>query len=131
MTAVAKKKTGKRKRRGKKCRHPCECGWRVRWTTRFRRDAVEMGLWESVKKELKDIEKRLRDPGARPKMLKLLREYCPYEVVYRRRRYPACRIYVGRQTARALLVIREDLCRVWFVSLRRAAKKYRRLVERP
>lgn len=39
-------------------------------------------------------------------------------------------MYVGRQTARALLVVREDICRVWFVALRRAAKKYKSLTER-
>ena len=114
----------------KRCRHPCECGWRIRWTARFRREAQEMGVWSSIKYELKDIEKRLRHPSKRGGALRLLREYCPYEVVFRRRRYPACRIYVGKRTARAILVIREDLCRVWFVSLRKASKEYKRLTER-
>lgn len=120
----------RKRRRGKKCRHPCECGWRVNWTKSFRVRAQEMGLWDSIRGELKDLEKRLRDPRKRAEILRLLKEYCPYEVVFRHRRYPACRMYVGKRTARAILVIREELCRVWFVSLRKAAKKYRRLTER-
>ena len=100
------------------------------WTARFRKQAQQMGLWESIKRELRDIERRLRNPTMREEALRLLREYCPYEVIYNRRRYSGCRIYVGRQTARALLVVREDICRVWFVSLRRAAKKYKHLTER-
>ena len=121
---------GKRKKHRTKCRHPCECGWRVNWTARFRRQAQAMGLWPGLRRELKDIEKRLRNPRTRANTLRMLREYCPYEVVYNRRRYQGCRMYVGRQTARALLVVREDICRVWFVSLRKAAKKYKSLTER-
>ncbi len=120
----------KKRKRGKKCRHPCACGWRVNWTARFRRQAQAMGLWPGLRRELRDLEKRLNDPKTRADTLRMLREYCPYEVVYNRRRYPGCRMYVGRQTARALLVVREDICRVWFVSLRRAAKKYKSLTER-
>jgi len=70
------------------------------------------GLDARLRRELRDIEKRLRNPETRANTLRMLKEYCPYEVVYNRRRYPGCRMYVGRQTARALLVVREDICRV-------------------
>jgi len=76
----------RKKRRGK-CRTPCECGWRVNWTARFRRQAQAVGLWPGLRKELRDIGKRLRNPETRADTLRMLREYCPYEVVYSRRRY--------------------------------------------
>ncbi|MCE4599500.1 MAG: hypothetical protein F7C81_04815 [Desulfurococcales archaeon] len=55
-------KRRKAKRGEKHCRHPCECGWRVSWTARFRRQAQAMGLWPGLRRELRDIEKRLRNP---------------------------------------------------------------------
>ena len=111
----------------KRCRHPCECGWRIRWTARFRREAQEMGVWSSIKYELKDIEKRLRNPQTRDAMLEWLEsQYSPYDVVYKHRRFTGRRIYVGRQTARAIYVVRRDICRVWFVAIRPARKKYKR-----
>ncbi|MEB3780304.1 MAG: hypothetical protein GSR85_08770 [Desulfurococcales archaeon] len=111
-------KRRKAKRREKHCRHPCECGWRVSWTREFRHRAQEMGLWESIRQELRDLEKRLRDPGERDRALKLLLSqpvvsYYPY----RGKRYMVRRIYFGRQTARAGFVIRQDICRVWLIAL--------------
>ncbi|MEB3779113.1 MAG: hypothetical protein GSR85_02615 [Desulfurococcales archaeon] len=119
-------KRQKAKRRKKRCHHPCDCGWRVNWTREFRLAAREMGLWGDVKMELRDLEKRLRSPDTRDDVLAWLEsQYSPYEVVYKRRRFPGHRIYVGRQTARAVYVIRKDICRVWFTALVPVRKKYR------
>ncbi len=90
-----------------------------------------MGLWRSVRAELKDIEKRLRSDYTRDETLAWLEsQYSPYEVVYKRRKFIGRRIYVGRQTARAVYVVRRDICRVWFVAIVPARKKYRHLTIR-
>ena len=106
---------GKRRRRTS---HPCEAGWRVNWTQEFRRAAQAHGIWEDVKKELKDLEKRLRDTKLRAETLRLLLSqpvvaYYPYKG----KRYPLRRLYIGKRTARAGFVVRRDICRVWFVAL--------------
>ena len=106
------------RRKRKRVKHPCEVGWRVRWTKEFRLTAREMGIWRTVKAKIKDIEKRLRDPRYRRATLKQLKsEFSPYIVTFRRRRYVGYRMYFGKQTARGIYVVREDICRVWFVSL--------------
>ena len=98
----------RKRRRGKKCRHPCECGWRVNWTKAFRVRAQEMGLWNNIRGELKDLEKRLRDINTRSKALLFLESqpvvaYYPFQG----KRYLIRRIYFGRQTARLDLLLEE------------------------
>ena len=108
-------------RRGRRStRHPCEAGWRVNWAPEFRRAAQALGIWEDVRRELKDLERQLRDPKLRGKALaKLRRSPIVVEVYVKKLRkwYPARRYYFGRQTARGFYVLREDICRVWFVHL--------------
>jgi len=106
-----------RKRR-KRRRHPCEAGWRVNWTAEFRKAAQALGIWEDTKRELRDLERQLRGPRLRDSALQKLRKqpvvaYYPYGG----RRYPIRRLYIGKRTARAGFVLREDICRVWFVAL--------------
>ena len=101
-------------------RDPCSAGWRVRWTARFRVEAKRLGIWESVRRELRDLERRLRDPQLRDKTLQMLHSQPVIGYVYIRKlgaRYPLRRYYFGRQTARGFFVILEQLCRVWFVDL--------------
>ncbi len=109
-----------RKRRRRRAGHPCKTGWRVRWTATFRLAARGLGIWEDVKKELKDLERRLRDPRLREETLRLLRGNPVVVEVYvkkLRKWYPARRYYFGKQTARGFYILREDICRVWFVAL--------------
>jgi hypothetical protein len=75
-------------------------------------------VWEDVKRELKDLERRLRDPKLRREALRLLlsQPVVAY-YTYKGRRYLLRRLYVGRRTARAGFVVRRDICRVWFVAL--------------
>ena len=61
MAGVRRERKKKRRKRGR----PCECGWRVDWTARFRRQAQAMVLWPGLRRELRDIEKRLNNPEAR------------------------------------------------------------------
>ena len=99
---------GKRKRRGKRCRHPCECGWRVRWTASARLSARSLGIW------------RLRDEKLRDEALRrLLSEPVVADVYVKRlgRSFPARRYYFGKATARGLYVVRTDTCRVRFVAV--------------
>ena len=106
--------------RGQRCHHPCDCGWRVRWTARFRLGAQSMGIWDSVRAELKDIEKRLRDEKRRDEVLRrLLSEPVVADVYVKRlgKTFPARRYYFGRATARGFYVVRSEICRVWFVAL--------------
>jgi hypothetical protein len=122
---------GKRKKRGKKkCPHPCECGWRVRWTASARLGARALGVWESVKAELKDIEKRLRDEALRGEALAHLLSQPVVAHVYvkkLRKTFQARRYYFGRATARGLYVVRTEICRVWFVAvLPRTDSTYKR-----
>ena len=73
-----------------------------------------------MKKELRDLERRLCDPALRGEALRLLRGNPVVVEVYvkkSRKWYPARRYYFGRQTARGFYVLREDICRVWFVAL--------------
>ncbi|RUM47491.1 MAG: hypothetical protein DSY37_02230 [Hyperthermus sp.] len=110
---------GKRREK-ERDRHPCAAGWRVRWTREFRRAAQQLGIWDDVKRELRDLEKRLRDPALRGKALRLLRGNPVVVEIYvkkLRKWYPARRYYFGRQTARGFYVLREDICRLWFVAL--------------
>lgn len=105
----------RRKRRERRTGHPCEQGWRVNWAPEFRRAAQALGIWEDVKKELKDLEKQLRDPKLRDKVLMRLKANpVVAEIFIKRLRewYPARRYYFGRQTARGFYVLREDFCRV-------------------
>ena len=123
---------GKRRNRKKRkqCRHPCECGWRVRWTASARLGARSLGIWESVKAELKDLEKRLRDDRLRDEALeRLLSEPVVADVYVKRlrRSFPARRYYFGKATARGFYVVRTDICRVWFVAvLPRTDSTYKR-----
>jgi len=113
--ARKKRKKGKRRRR---CKHPCDCGWKVNWTAEFRIRARELGIWGDVRSELRDLEGRLRDPALRSEALEFLMSqpvvaYYPFGG----KRYLVRRMYFGRQTARAGFVVRSDICRVWFVAL--------------
>ncbi len=110
----------KGKRRGRKrrkqCKHPCECGWRVNWTAEFRRRAQELGVWEDIRRELKDLEKRLRSREERQATLDFLIlqpivGYYPYHW----KRYNARRMRLGGY--RLFYVVRQDICRVWFVEI--------------
>ncbi len=108
---MAKKR---KKRRRKRSKHPCELGWRVRWTEEFRHDAVRLGLWRDVKRLLKELERSIRDGKG---LRELLGNPVIGYTVHRRRRYELRRMYVGKRTARAFYVVRMDICRVWFVRL--------------
>ena len=88
-----------------------------------------MGIWRTVKAEIKDIERRLNDPRHRKDtLMRLKSEWAPFTITYRRRRFPGHRRYFGRQTARGIYVVREDICRVWFVAIVPAdeKRKYKR-----
>ena len=121
---------GQKRKRGKKCKHPCECGWRVRWTASVRLGARSLGIWESVKAELKDLEKRLRDDKFRDEALRrLLSEPVVADVHVKKlgRSFPTRRYYFGKATARGFYVVRTDICRVWFVAvLPRTDSTYKR-----
>ena len=107
---------GRRKRRGRSC----EAGWRVNWSAEFRRAAQALGIWEDAKRELRELERQLRDERLRGKVLEKLRRSPVVAEIYvkkLRRWYPARRYYFGRRTARGFYVLREDICRVWFVYL--------------
>ena len=44
----------------------------MNWTKEFRLAAREMGIWDSVRRELRDLERRLRDPRERDRALSML-----------------------------------------------------------
>ena len=104
------------RRRGSVGRNPCASGWRVNWTAEFRRAAQVLGIWEDVRRELKDLEKRLRDPELREKTLaELNRNPIVGYYHFAGKRYSVRRYYFGKRTARGFYVVRSDICRVWFV----------------
>jgi len=112
--------TGKRRKRRRKCGHPCECGWRARWTAEFRLGSRLLGIWDSVRRELRDLDKRLRDPATRDETLSgLLAEPVVADVYVKKlgQSFPARRRYFGKKTARGLFIVRHDICRVWFVAI--------------
>lgn len=101
----------------------------MNWTKEFRLAAREMGIWDSVRRELRDLERRLRDPRERDRVLSMLESQPEVGyITFKGRIYRVRRMYFGRGTARAGFVIRRDICRrVWFVALRpRSNGTYRR-----
>ncbi len=114
------------KGRNRRVKHPCELGWRVRWTARFRRRGRELGIWGDVRRELKDIERRLRCMLEHTLGWLKSMPVIGY-VIYKGKRYAVRRMYFGKRTARGFYVVREDICRVWFVVLTaRTNSTYRR-----
>lgn len=107
-------------RGNRKTSHPCDRGWRVRWTAEFRREAIRLGLWRSVHRELNDMNRRLRKPVSRDKLLlDLMKNSIVADVYIKKLKewFPTRRIYFGRRTSRGLFIIRDDICRVWFVTI--------------
>jgi len=127
------KRLAKRKKRYR-TRHPCDKGWRVRWTAKFRRQAKSLGIWKSVRFELKDLERKLSSPESMSKTLQsLLAKPVVLDVYVKslRKWFPARRYYFGKKTARGFFVVQMDICRVWFVSIKpRTSKTYKKKSER-
>lgn len=48
-----------RRRRKRRVKHPCELGWRIRWSRVFRLYFKGLSIWSEVKSRLKDIERDL------------------------------------------------------------------------
>jgi len=106
------------RRKKRRCRTPCECGWRANRIQVFRHAAQEIVIWDDVKRELRDLDSQLRDPRFREQALSGLRArpivgYYPYHG----KRYMVRSRYFGRETARGFYVVRGDICRVWFVNM--------------
>ena len=120
---------GKRRgsKRVRKTEHPCELGWRVKWSKDFRLVAKKLGLWKDVRMELRDIERRLRSNFR--ETIRWLRSHPKvFYTVHKGRKYYVRRVKIGR--FRLGYVIREDICRVWFVALKvrtSTTYKHRRL----
>ena len=64
------------------------------------------------------MEKRLRDPKLRQETLaEISRNPIVGYYPFAEKRYSVRRYYFGRQTAGGFYVVRNDICRVWFVML--------------
>ncbi len=113
---------GKKKRRKRKTSHPCELGWRVRWTRKFRHMCMKLLGDRKCKTLLKNLKLIIRDPQQRDR---LKREPTVGYYPYKGKRFEVKRLKKGN--LRIGFVYREDICRVWFVViLRRTSSTYRR-----
>ena len=119
------------RKRVRRTKHPCELGWRVRWSRDFRQYFMERGVWREVRKFLKDLERRLRR-DASGTLSKLRREPIIAHVVSEGKERPLrrLRLYVKGVGFRLGFIIRHDTCRVWFLLAEKrdeeTYKKFRR-----
>jgi len=121
-----------KKRRRKRVRHPCELGWRVRWTKDFRQYFRRRGIWREVREFLKNLERELRrDPDST--LGKLRREAVIAHVLSGGRERPLrrLRLYVRGVGFRLGFIVRDDTCRVWFLlAEKRDEETYKRFRRR-
>jgi len=117
------------RKRVRRTKHPCELGWRVRWTKEFRHHFARRGVWREVRKFLKDLEHKLNSDEGR----EVLRRLLGSEVITRVEgaKFRRLRKYFSGVYYRLFYVVYTDLCRVWFTHAeKRDEETYKRFRRR-